>query len=285
MFKLNVESEVKHNARNDTELRVAGVVQVYNKSDWFFPPHTHKEIVDLVLLTGGEGKLQFNNHSYATEKGDLLVFDQDVLHGEYTNPENPLETIGISLKGVQVEGLEYNHVLPDKVLPIIKTNDAFFVLYHLFHYIRDECIQQKAGYELVCQDAAKAVLTIVQQLILRNKDVYEAQKMNFPVILDVVEYLNQNYYKNLSLEDIAKIFHFSSYYIARKFKEETGFTINQYITNRRMGEAEKLLIYTDMSIAEISTEIGYENINHFYATFKKYTGIAPGKLKEVYNKQ
>ena len=287
MLKFNVDSQIKNNMRDDSQLRVTGVVQVYDKKDWFFPPHSHKELVDLVLITNGEGTLHFNHGVYKTQKGDKLVFDQDVLHGEYTNPDNPLETIGISLKGVQVAQQPPNHVLPDKALPIVKTNESFLTLFHLFHLIRNECLEQKNGFEIICQDAAKAVLSIIQVLVERNepKTTCESVTMEFPVILDVVEYLNINYNKNISLDDLAKVFHFSSYYIARKFKEETGFTINQYLTNRRMGEAEKLLIFTDMTMTEIAAEVGYENLHHFYATFKKQIGIAPGQLKEMYNRK
>jgi AraC-like DNA-binding protein len=284
LLRLNVDAGITNNLRDDSELRVTGFTRVYNQDEWTFPMHIHNDIADVVLITKGEGTLLYNNQKFKTQKGDLLVFNQDLLHGEHTNPQNPLEEICISLTGVQIDGLPYNHVLPDNIMPIVKTGEFYEVIYHLFHMIEHECTKKESGYDVICRDAAKTMLTIVQQLVDRCEDVYEAKKMNFPVILEVVEYLNVNYNENISLEELARKFHFSSYYLARKFKEETGFTINQYITTRRMGEAEKLLTYTDMSIAEISFEIGYDNINHFYATFKKYTGLAPGKLKERYNR-
>jgi AraC-like DNA-binding protein/quercetin dioxygenase-like cupin family protein len=284
VFKINVDKEPQHNFRDDSQLRVVGVLKITGESEWAFPTHKHEDIADMVLITKGEGVLYYNNQKYTTKERDLLVFNQNVLHGEYTNPQNPLETLVINLDGVQIDGLPCNHIVPNNVLPIIKTEDRYPILFYLFDFIVNECIHKEEGYEILCQDAAKIILSIVQQLINKNYKIMSCEMMNFPVILEVVDYLNKNYNKTITLEDIERRFHFSSYYIARKFKEEIGFTINQYITNRRMGEAQKLLIYTNMSISEVALEVGYDNLNHFYAIFKKHVGFTPGKFKEIYNR-
>ena len=107
---------------------------------------------------------------------------------------------------------------------------------------------------------------------------------NILTFFDYSYYLDTYYYKNISLDDLSKKFYFSSYYLARKFKEETGYTINQYIINRRMGEAERMLLFEDFSIKEIAKRNGYANVQHFYSTFKKYTGCTPIEFRNFYLK-
>ena len=284
MLKINVKSEIFQTKRDDSLLQVTGVVQVINQSEWSFPTHAHDDILDLVFITHGEGTLLYNNQKFKTQKGDLLVFNQDVLHGEYSNPSNPLETLVVSLTGIQIEGMPYNHILPADLLPIVKTGELFHLFYYLFDFVKDECVKLSKGYEMLTQDSAKLIVSLVQQLIERNYKQKTKEEISFPVMLKIIEYLNINYNKNVRLEDLEEKFHFSQYYLSHKFKEETGFTINQYITNRRIGEAEKMLIYTDMSITEISQSVGYDNLSHFYTIFKKNTGVSPGKLKETYNR-
>mgnify|MGYP002224503495 CR=1 FL=1 len=57
------------------------------------------------------------------------------------------------------------------------------------------------------------------------------------------------------------------------FKEETGFSPMQYVTRRRIGEAQNLLINTQLSITEIAANVGYNNSNYFQNVFKKNSWI------------
>ena len=283
LLKINVKGDIYHSNRDDSLLRVAGIVQVIKDSEWSFPIHSHDDILDLVLITRGEGTLLFNNAKFKTQKGDLIVFNQDVLHGEYTNPTNPLETIVVNLAGVKIGDLPDNHAIPEDLLPILKTGEYFNLLYNLFSFVKDQCIKQEQGFEMLCKDSAKLILSLVQQLTEKHKQKSD-EELSFPIMMKIIEYLDVNYNKNMRLKELETIFHFSQYYLAHKFKEETGFTINQYITNRRIGEAEKLLIYTDKSITEIAQAVGYDNLSHFYTIFKKHTGLSPSNLKEKYNR-
>ena len=281
MLKINLNCEIKDHGRDDSQLRVVGMVQV-DQEEWEFPMHSHSDIVDIVLITHGEGVLRYKNQKIDTCKGDLLVHNQDTLHGEHSNPNNPLEELCVSLTGVQIPGLPYSHILPEDFSPVVKTAEKFHLFYYLFDSIKNECLNQEEGYEVVCQDAAKLILSMIQMQINRGCHQTVEKKADFPVIMEMLEYLDINYNKFIRLEDLGERFHFSPYYLARKFKEEMGLTINQYVTNRRIGEAEKLLIYSDMPITEISRHIGYDTLNHFYAIFRKHIGVAPGRLREIY---
>lgn len=96
----------------------------------------------------------------------------------------------------------------------------------------------------------------------------------------VIEYINQYYMKQISMNDIAKKLSFSYRHLARMFKQETGKTISDELNEIRIQHAKRLLVSTGLSINEISKMIGYENECYFSAVFKRYTDITPSEFRK-----
>ena len=96
------------------------------------------------------------------------------------------------------------------------------------------------------------------------------------VIRKIQKYIEENYRKdNLNLTEIARIFNMSPNYICRIFKEKTGNTLMNYISELRIQAAKLLLVQTDKKIWEISQDLGYSNQYYFSSDFKKATGSSP----------
>lgn len=68
----------------------------------------------------------------------------------------------------------------------------------------------------------------------------------------------------------------------KMIQKYTGYSISQYVIERRMGEAQRMLIFEDISIKEIALAVGYENIQYFYAAFKKSTGVKPLEFRNQF---
>ncbi|MDO4965590.1 MAG: helix-turn-helix domain-containing protein [Lachnospiraceae bacterium] len=94
------------------------------------------------------------------------------------------------------------------------------------------------------------------------------------------KYMEENFAKDISLEDVSMKVDISSYYFSKLFKEETGRNFIEYLTELRMEEAKKLLKETDMSMKEICSMVGYSDPNYFSRNFKKYTGVTPTEARE-----
>ena len=98
----------------------------------------------------------------------------------------------------------------------------------------------------------------------------------------VKAYINAHYSEDLTLQDISDALHISIYYLAHVFKQQTGYSPKQYMLRRRLGEAQTLLISTDLSITDISLAVGYGNPNHFDRMFSKYIGMSPSSYRSFY---
>jgi len=102
-----------------------------------------------------------------------------------------------------------------------------------------------------------------------------------PTILAIKEFIRNNYSsENLSVKDISEHVYMSSSYVCTLFKNETGSTLNQYITDFRIEKAKQLLTDPNFKITDISSKVGYADGNYFGKIFKKQVGLSPSKYRE-----
>jgi len=100
-------------------------------------------------------------------------------------------------------------------------------------------------------------------------------------VLESKRFIHLNYSNPfLTLKDISQHVNISSTYLCRIFKESTNQTINQYLTNYRIHQAQSLLKSTNMRIYEIARASGYFDSSYFIKTFRKATGITPQEYRE-----
>lgn len=96
-----------------------------------------------------------------------------------------------------------------------------------------------------------------------------------------MEYLEANYHRDITLEDVANAVYMSPRYLCGIFKAESGMTIFECITKLRM-ETAKELLRTGRKIQDIAQVIGYNNVQSFYRFFKKYYKMTPVQYRRKY---
>ncbi|QAY67244.1 response regulator transcription factor [Paenibacillus protaetiae] len=102
------------------------------------------------------------------------------------------------------------------------------------------------------------------------------------IIYDIADYITARYKEELSLQDIASHFFLSREYISRKFKQEFGVTMSDYISRIRMERAKVLLMNGQLRIAQVAEMVGYQDENYFSKVFKKQEGIRPGEYRKQF---
>lgn len=123
-----------------------------------------------------------------------------------------------------------------------------------------------------------------QKLTQKTELLFEAARSHLseePTIFLIKEYIHNHYHDEaLSVRDIGGQVYLSASYVCTYFKNETGQTINQYLTDYRMKKAKELLADSRYQIADISNKVGYSNGNYFSKSFKKMTGLSPSDYRE-----
>ena len=97
-------------------------------------------------------------------------------------------------------------------------------------------------------------------------------------------YIQENYNKDISLDDVSGIVNISPYYFSKIFKEETGENFIEYVTKVRIEKAKEFLAQPDISIKEAGIRSGYTDPNYFSRIFKKQTDMTPSEYKTRYGK-
>ena len=109
-----------------------------------------------------------------------------------------------------------------------------------------------------------------------EKDLLE----QLSLIQQIDHYIEQNYKKKLSLDDIAEALHINSSYLSRVYKLKKGKNLFDNILNLRIEAAKDYLINTDMRTYEISELVGVEDASYFSKMFKKITGLSPKEYRK-----
>lgn len=100
------------------------------------------------------------------------------------------------------------------------------------------------------------------------------------VVSRVKAFINENFAKDISLDDVSRMVDISPYYFSKLFKQEAGETYIEYLTRTRIRNARTLLDDQRYSIKEICVMCGYSDPNYFSRIFKKYEGMTPSEYRE-----
>ncbi len=94
-------------------------------------------------------------------------------------------------------------------------------------------------------------------------------------LYQISKYISTNFREEITLKELSREFSMSESHLSRKFKAYTGIGISEYITYVRITNAEKMLRETNMSVAEVARQCGYDDSNYFSTVFKRIKGVTP----------
>ena len=109
----------------------------------------------------------------------------------------------------------------------------------------------------------------------KSKKLVQSSKMSDYYIKEAINYIEQNFQNNITIEDIAAVCGINRSYFGKIFRNSIGRSPQEFLMNYRMVKATELLKLTSLSIAEIGSAVGYENQLHFSRAFKTIYGISP----------
>lgn len=98
----------------------------------------------------------------------------------------------------------------------------------------------------------------------------------------IKQFIDSHYMEPLTLQSMGEALHISPYYLSHIFKQMTGYSPVQYLLRRRIGEAQTLLITTDLPITRIAEMVGYDTQSYFNLQFTKNVGMPPQKYRKAY---
>jgi len=112
---------------------------------------------------------------------------------------------------------------------------------------------------------------------LEDRTTYDHSVVYNQKIVDILEYINTHLYEELSIDGIASVFFLSKYHMMRQFKEETGYTMHQYITEKRILTARDMIL-SGVPATKAGLECGFKDYSTFLRAFKNKMKKNPSEL-------
>ncbi len=180
------------------------------------------------------------------------------MRGENIHHEIPfvvcIEMVAVCLEFIVEVGIGLNDILPNNQLNVI------------------EEIQSKKSIEEM-QSWIEELFQYTLETLKKNKHSKASR-----LVEEVKSYIKNNYYNNeLSIDEIAKSLFVNYAHLCFIFKRDTGFTINEYLTEFRIKKAKELFDDGNTLILDVADRVGYADANYFGKCFKKRYGLSPSK--------
>ena len=238
--------------------------------------HEHKNLVEILLVYDGAGIYIIDGERYTAKAGDLILYNSGTVHDEFGGSGNDLSTYCIAISNLKLVNLPVNKILPDDYSPILPSGEYFDELLSIFRGIERESYRPSGA-----ETANYLALALVAKIYTLLKTHGQPRREKIPSISSrAKDFIDEHYTENIKLDDIARAVCTNVYNLSKVFKAEIGISPMRYVVLRRIGEAQNLLINTDMTITRIALRVGYNNSNYFQNVFKDFMQITPKEYRK-----
>lgn len=242
------------------------------------PDYHYHDFDKVIIFIKGRISYMVEGRSYDLQPYDIVLVNQNHIHKPFIDSSVPYERIIIYISREFIETYktddydlgycfqrakqETSYVLR---IPNIKNNTLLESIHKLANSFHDTDYANQLKQQL---DILEFMIHLNRIAIKKSSD-YATTSSHNQKILDILEYINSHLSESLTIDTISDTFYISKYYMMRSFKEETGYTILDYITMKRMILA-KQLIEQHIALTEIAFDCGYQSYSSFYRAYKKF---------------
>ncbi len=220
------------------------------------------------MVTSGAGQLRYNESLFELGAGDCVFIDCRLPYSHSTSDD--LWSISwIHFDGPTVS-LIYQKYLERGGMPVFK-GDNLDSYANVFHELYNTASSQSYIRDMEINTKLSALLSLLMSDSWNPEKARVCKKQS--TISEIRHYLDENYSKKITLEDLSQRYYINKYYMTRIFKEQFGINIMDYLLNVRITEAKNLLRFTKLSAEEVGNQCGIGDIYYFSRVFKKIEGI------------
>ena len=246
------------------------------------PFHKHT-VFELELYISGNINLITDKSTYHMQKGYLTLVPPGVWHRTMTvDVSSPYERIVLNIKKDLIDNLSTEQTDLSKCfysnginnINILKLSDFNMEKYiNLCHKLMPIIDSKAYGDDVRRRNLLVEIMLISNNA--PNSKHSELPNIIPPLIKRILEFIDENLSKNLTLTSFGNEFYLNPTYISRYFKSHIGLSLHSYIIEKRIECAKQLLI-EGKNVSDVCVTCGFGNYSNFIRTFKKHVGISPG---------
>ena len=245
------------------------------KKDFSYHYHDFHKII---VFISGKVTYHIEGKAYHLKPRDILPVSQGAIHKPEIDPSVPYERYIFWIRD-DLSCQELNTCFQkanDRSFNLVRADSALQErLKDLLPEI-EQTLQNKHFGDTVLRNALFTQFMIyINRIFLRTSSSPDKKTYSSDTQVEqLLKYINRNLSENLSIDQLANRFFFSKYHMMRKFKNETGYTIHNYITSKRLLMARSL-ISQGMPVMKAAQASGFHDYTTFVRAYKKQFGKAP----------
>ena len=248
--------------------------------------HFH-EFDKIVILISGKVDYTVEGTTYKLEPWDILLVRHHMIHKAAIDLSVPYERIIIYLDSAYVErfapeaGLMDCFAAAEKRRYCLMRPDAGGVerLKEALERLEKTQGDELFGAQLLRGTMLVQLLVLINRIALSDNSREKNTSESGGKIAPALSYINENLTRELSIDDMAAMCYMSRYYFMRLFKTQTGCTVHNYIRQKCLVLAARL-IREGMSASAAAAECGFSDYSAFHRAFTKTFRVSPGKIKK-----
>ncbi len=261
-----------------------------DKKEMNFSYHYH-EFDKVILFLHGNVKYMIEGREYDLKPYDFILVGRHEIHGAQVDFSENYERIILYVSRdflCRFDGKEHAYSLSDCFHTAKKTKthvvrfpaNVGAELRQLLETVERDAREEKKEYAGPLQTQTDLIRFLIRlnASCRDEKYAFHPEAHYNEKIVEIIEYIMAHLGDDLSIDGIADAFFISKYHMMRLFKEDTGYSMHQYITEKRLLKAKSMLLSGETAQAA-SMECGFKEYSAFCRAFKKWYGMAPSEVK------
>ena len=238
--------------------------------------HWH-EYYELEIITSGTGYAEINGNKYKIREGSVILITPSDIH-RYTDISGKLTLMTLAFVP---KTLEYNS-FADSVLMnnSIVAHANSEISKDIVFYLKKIQNESTSGKHLNKKYISYLLNCLMIELNRMKNSRISAAESSDRSARKALAYIRDHFKEQITLNDVAEEINLSPVYTSKKLNQILGCGFNQLITELRLDYAERLLMYTDENITDISYYCGFNSTSYFSRAFRKKHNISPGRFRK-----
>lgn len=272
------------------EINVTGIVNLhfFKFQTNFTTTEDKHPFYELVFVNSGELKIRSEDFTGTLSKNEMLIHRCDSAHSLSCTEKNSPEVIII---GFECDSDDINIfsrmpvALRDssvrKLAEIVKEGrNVFMPPYDVPVYNMKKKQEQRYGSEQMLRILLEYFLIRILREYSFSENAEEGTESP-AAVSEIVAYMNDNFLEKITIDELAFLFKTNRATLCKKFKESTGYTLVEFINEKKFELAKQKIVGTTDTFTKIAEDLNFESIHYFTRFFKKMSGVTPKEFRKA----
>ena len=244
-----------------------------------FTYHYH-DFHKVVIFISGKAAYHIEGKAYQLKPWDILLVNRHAIHRPEIDHSVPYERFILWIQNdiPWQELLKCFQKANDRSYNLVRLNSALQEkMKDILFELENSAKSDEYGKEILTQSLFLQFMVYLNRIFLEKQYIFDKKSYTFnSQIASILQYINHNLKEDLSVETLSARYYVSKYHLMRKFKQETGYTLHNYIVNKRLLMA-RTLISNGMPVTKAAQESGFAEYSTFSRAYRKQFKTNPSE--------